>query len=393
MAANVPETIELRNRMYVLPQRQRRWLRASLWILIALPILAIAAFAFLAPPVFDWGGVADRIGRAVARDPWHASLFVLAAVASVLQLAYLQLAIRRERLVLTESGIRYESPLPQALQFLQPDWALRWSELSRARLVKSTVLSGPQAAVLVLETVYGARKLKPFQWVDPATYVAQSPWQLMRQASAMRGAQLEQVIADSPLIRFVATRFARLEIPPGWASSAAAYRLEKSPRAVAVAGTFAGLVLYALADAYLNTETYAGAPPYFVFAAGGVLAGGLAWVWLRAGDVPPTERSIVALLFGCALGAALHPGLLRLNQATDRAGLQTYRYVLRADLTLAPERAGPPALSFPRDAEYWKQFPQGSAHDFRLRRGGLRFYQIDMAPVNEALRRYYHEHK
>jgi len=391
MAANVPETQELRNRMYVLPRRQQRWLRASLWILVALPILAVAAFALLAPHGINWGELADRLGRAVARDPWHASLFVLAAVASVLQLAYLRLALQSERLVLTESGIRYESPLPQTLQFLQPDWALRWSELSRARLVKSTVLSGPQAAELVLETVYGVRKLKPFQWVDPQTYEAQSPWQLMRKASSMRGAQLEQVVADSPLIRFVAARFPRLELPPGWADRPAAYRLEKSPRAVALAGSFAGLVSYAVADAYLNTETYAAHPPYFVFAMAGVLAGGLSWIWLRAGDVPARERGIVAFLFGCALAAAMHPALLRVNQATDTVGLRTYQYALRPDLTLTPVLEGPPELRFPRDADYWSRFRSGSTHEFRLRRGGLRFYQIDMKPVNEVLRRYYRE--
>jgi hypothetical protein len=205
----------------------------------------------------------------------------------------------------------------------------------------------------------------------------------------MRGPELERTIAESPLMRFVSARVPRLEMRPGWAGAATAYALEKNRRALALVVLFIALVSYGIVDSYASAETYAGSPPYFLFAAAGLLAGGLAWIWLRAGEVPASERAVIAVLLGAALGAALHPGLLRANQLTDSAGLRTYRYTLEADLRLIPLESGPPALRFPRDLEYWMQFRRGSVHEFRLRRGGLGFYQIDMAPVHEALRAYY----
>ncbi|MCK7509538.1 MAG: hypothetical protein MZV70_39540 [Desulfobacterales bacterium] len=52
-------------------------------------------------------------------------------------------------------------------------------------------------------------------------------------------------------------------------------------------------------------------------------------------------------------------------------------------------RAGPPALEFPGHHEYWAQFKPGSVHQFELRRGGLGFYQLNMRPLEKALREYY----
>ena len=92
---------------------------------------------------------------------------------------------------------------------------------------------------------------------------------------------------------------------------------------------------------------------------------------------------------GCALAAALYPGLLRVNQLTDRGGLVSHRYALQADLSLKPVEDGLPVLRFPRYADYWAHFARGSLHEFALRRGGLGFYQVDMAPVNEDMRAWY----
>ena len=46
-------------------------------------------------------------------------------------------------------------------------------------------------------------------------------------------------------------------------------------------------------------------------------------------------------------------------------------------------------LRFPRYADYWMHFAPGSLHEFRLRRGALDFWQVDMTPVNEAMRAWY----
>jgi hypothetical protein len=394
MAANSPERLELRNRQYALPKRQQRWLSATMWILPTLPVVAIAVLLALhASGAIDGREAADKFTQGLARDPWGAAAAFLAFVLPALQIGYMRLASRNERLVLTEFEIRYESPLPPTLRFLQPSWGLRWSELSGARLAKSSLINGPLSAVLELETVYGKRQLRPYQWIDPQTYVAPNPWKLMRQASSLRGLQLEEAVAESALMKFVAGRVPRIKLVAGWASAAAPFALEKNPRALALVGLFVALVIYGIVDSYVDSETYAASPPYFFFSAIGALGGGLAWIWLRAGEVPSMERSVVAVFLAVALGAALYPGLLRANRWTDTVGLRTYRYTLEADLTLIPTQDGPPALRFGRDLEYWMQFRPGSTHEFRLRRGALGFFQLDMAPVHEALREYYWKNK
>jgi len=196
-------------------------------------------------------------------------------------------------------------------------------------------------------------------------------------------------ILDSPLMRFATARLRQLDTDAVLAGNSAGYALERSPRALAVVVLFFALVGYAFTDTVVNTDAYAGEPPYGLFAGWGVLGAGLAWLWMRAGEVPALERGVVALLLGAALGAALHPGLLRVNAATDADGPHTYRYRLLDDLTLQPPLQGLPPLDFSRYREYWRQFRPGSTHPIVLRRGALEFYQVDMAPLRAALRAFY----
>ncbi len=56
------------------------------------------------------------------------------------------------------------------------------------------------------------------------------------------------------------------------------------------------------------------------------------------------------------------------------------------------------SLSFPIFSilvvrEYWAQFESGSIHHFELRKGGLGFYQLNMAPVYAAMKEFYREHQ
>lgn len=384
------EQLELHNRLFVLPKRQRRWMRAATWGLAAAPIgVIVVALLLLAPEAIDWSRIADKVKESVARNPWDAISTLIAGVAGIAQIGYVLLAVRRERLILTPAEIRYQSPLPRALQFLQPSWSLRWSELTRASVAQNRWLRGPLSAVLTLVTIHGERKINPYQWVDPETFQPESAWQAMRKGSAMS----VEAAMESPVMRFAAARYPQLELKGDWAQGKARYALEKNSRALALAAVFVVLVVYAIADTAIGSETYAGAPPYFLCMAAGMLVAGLSWIWLRGGAVPVPERAFVALFVGAALGAALYPGLLRLNQLTDREGLQSYRYTLEADLSLTPLEPGLPALRFMRDFDYWMQFPRGSIHTFRLRRGALGFYQIDLAPLHEDLRRFYWKDK
>ena len=200
---------------------------------------------------------------------------------------------------------------------------------------------------------------------------------------------LRRAILDSPAVRFVGARLPRFETETSWDKVALPFALETNRRALAALALCAAFMIYGITDVVVNEEAYASQPPFGLFALFGLLAAVITGLWLRGAAVPFAERIGLAVVLGVTFGATLYPGLLRINQLTDTAGLQTYVYQLQGDGSLAPVRKGPPVLAFPRYADYWSSFSAGSLHEFRLRKGGLGFYQVDMAPINDAMHRYY----
>ena len=355
---------ELQNRMFVASPRDRRRALLVLTALVALTlILALAAVMLIVP---DDPSRRERLLRksieVFAHKKANVAALILFVAAFLAQLAYVARARRLERLIVDESGIRYRSPLPAGLQAVQPGWSLAWSAIGKASLRRSRLVRGPLAVELVLAPAGGGpeRVLRPHQWVDPRDMQA-------------------------PLVGLVEKHVAHFESnqePPGFA-------LERHPRTLAAITLIFALLAYAIADPLLGTETYAASPPLGINLVAGFVAALLAWRWLQAGAVPAPESAGVALLIGCVLVGALYPGLLRVNQLTDRDGLAAHPYALAPDLSLRPLERELPVLRFPRFADYWSHFPPGSLHEFRLRRGGLGFWQVDMAPVNEAMRAWY----
>jgi len=392
MATRTPARLALRNRLSAAPRVRLRERRAIALFGAALIVAAALVFTQLFEPAgaIDWQRLAERLRDKAAAGPWSAILLPLALIVlSVLQIGYLVLARRRERLILTENEMRYRSPLPGPLEALRPGWTLRWDEVNRARLYRRRGMSGPLSVRLELVTLRGTRRVAPWQWIDPQASEATLQGETLRGTRTLAGPPLLGAVLDSPLMRFATARLRQLDTDAVLAGNSAGYALEHSPRALAVVVLFFALVGYALTDTVVNTDAYAGEPPYGLFAGWGALGAGLAWLWMRAGEVPALERGVVALLLGAALGAALHPGLLRVNAATDADGPHTYRYRLLDDLTLQPPLQGLPPLDFSRYREYWRQFRPGSTHPIVLRRGALEFYQVDMAPLRAALRAFY----
>ena len=205
----------------------------------------------------------------------------------------------------------------------------------------------------------------------------------------MSSTEVREAIIESPVLRFMSAHVPRLELESSWGDMAAPLALEANARTLIALTILAALASYTLTDLVKNSETYATQPPYGWFAFGGLLVAILVTHWLRNGKIPLPESVVLGVLLGAIFGAALYPALLRVNQLTDAVGMGRYIYRLEADGSLAPLQAGPPTLSFPRFADYWASFKVGSVHEFNLRRGGLGFYQIDMAPVNKAMRRYF----
>ena len=112
--------------------------------------------------------------------------------------------------------------------------------------------------------------------------------------------------------------------------------------------------------------------------------------WMRRARVPTAESIAVAVLAGAAFGAALYPGLLRINAPTDTEGLTVHEYRMTAPSHFAPVREGLPLVDFPeRHAEFWSSQPAGTIEKFELRKGGLGFYQINMRPIYDRIESFY----
>jgi len=370
--------------------------RVALWIIGILTVGMLAVLAIMMiylahenSGAVNWDELRDKLIRKITTAPFDTTFVLLALLATVLQVIYVPLAQKRERLVLTDLGIEYVSPLPSMLQFLQRSWSLQWSQIRRADLKAGTVAYGPAFVTLTLDAGLTRRSLRPYMWVDPANYSRPPLGKLLNPGRPDPQTIITQVV-ESPLMRFMQNLpHIKLSLPN--VTTVTPFSLEKNPWALLFVIAFFVLIGYGLVDGIIaNTETYLGRPFYEYYVLGGGATTALG-VWLmRRAKVPWGESIIVATLTGGAFGAALYPGLLRLNQLSDDQGLQAYRYTMRQPADFVPTAEGLPEVHFPdRHREFWSQYAAGRTELFELRKGGLGFYQINMQPLYERIRNYY----
>ncbi|MCP4698408.1 MAG: hypothetical protein GY862_16385 [Gammaproteobacteria bacterium] len=307
---------------------------------------------------------------------------------------------KRERLILTTSGIRYQSPLLSFRRRSKADWSIEWPEITSAYL-KSAVLPfarGPLSIQLVLKTKSRTRKIIPCTWIDPATPKDSHPklqWQTFTPA------QTEHALNYCPVIKHLVE--AGVEVDRKKIQSGSKKSRQKSKPNVqfdllsnihtrfALIAMFA-LIAYAALDSYIfNQETYAAAPFYDTYLLGGGLTAALAAIWLFQAKIPKIESILLALLLGGASGVSMVPGMLRMNQWTDTNGLQRYAYVVKRDFSLHPSEAGLPVIRLTKDLDYWGSLPVDSVYYIELRKGGLDFYQMNMAPIYKNMQTFVNE--
>jgi hypothetical protein len=251
----------------------------------------------------------------------------------------------------------------------------------------------PRFAALELDSALGKRKVFLWRWAAADAALSapapdMRPWRERFFDVRGRGdaAQAAREIEESPLIRFA--RHAGFAIDTE-ALPRSDFSLESNRHALAGAMLVIALLCYAIVDLAANEEIYAVDPPLVLFAVGGAIAVLAGLLWFASAGVPRAETLGLSLLLGGAVGFAQYPGALRVNAATDSEGLRTYDYRLTSYVVFSPLDARVPELSFPGDADYWGQFKLGTVHPFSLRKGGLGFYQVDMAPVHTKMRDYF----
>jgi hypothetical protein len=371
-------------------------------LIIFVIFLMLAAFVFflfdepyevLNWSIKDWLQWLSDAWEKINNDPtkiWP----ILSLLFPFLHMVYMYQAHHRERFILTSSGIHYQSPMPGFLQWLKPDWSINWSMISGAYFKPAKLGRGPTSVFLVIETSVFSKKMTPCIWFDPNNS-EHPPSLLQLQWQSFSPQQTKHTLPHCPVTKY----FTRMgievktdKIDNLLSEQPLAFALESNRHSLTAMILFLTLFIYALLDLTLNPEAYVDKPFYQIYFWGGVFASLLVMGWLIWAKVPKSESIGIALFFGIAFGAALYPGLLRINQLTDTQGLQTYQYVLQSDYSLKSlDDEKLPRLYFLSDFDYWSHFEPESLHDIELRKGGLGFYQINMAPIYDDMREYFDE--
>jgi len=372
-------------------QRLGLWFAVIAIMITASVVVFVVWFSSASGKPVDWEAIAAKFLTKVSEDWFEPVAMVLGIVAVFIQFYYFSLAQRHERLTVTGLGISYVSPLPAAIRFLLPSWSLQWSQVRRVELKLNPLGPRPELVELIFHAGNQRRSVKPFVWVDAATYQPPS-WKdnFRHRVRALKADATLIEVMNSRLVQFVQS-LPQIKIETPDPNNVRPYALEKNPVALGLVILFFVFVVYALADTLVvGYESYVETPYYELYVLAGIALCVVGQQWMRRARVPTAESIAVAVLAGAAFGAALYPGLLRINQLTDTEGLTLYEYRMTAPSHFAPLREGLPLVDFPeRHAEFWSSQPAGTIEKFELRKGGLGFYQINMRPIYDRIESFY----
>lgn len=385
--------ITLRKRIHLLTARYNKWILGGVLLIFLLPFLLIA---LTAPSDADFG---QALQKELAED-WRLWVFL---VALPLAAVFYWVTIRHERLTVTSMGLEYRSLLRGPLAFLhslKPDWRLLWTEIQSASLREGIRLPRTRARQreLVLQVRHGeTRKLQPYAWyMEPDKNGLTLPG-----VFNLRDERFLAAVQASPLYRVIAERGLLEETPeaesverepsvkPFEDLPGGDFDLTSHPGMLALLGGLALVGGYALLDGiFLSPWRYLEAPPVGPMFAAGIAA--LTVALLLGRSAPTLERTTLAVLFALASAGAAHPGMLRVNAATDADGAAGYRYRQVATGRFeSVDHPDMPDLEFTRGMEFWEDFPPDAEREFVLARGDLGFWQLDLDEVRAAQRRFY----
>ncbi|MBI3777404.1 MAG: hypothetical protein HY274_00550 [Gammaproteobacteria bacterium] len=366
--------------------RRAHWIALALILLTPVLILAVMWQIFSTDPQAQerlWHG----LWNALTDRPDH----LLAVISMPFIMSYLaieQPARLKDKIVVDESGIALQRMSRLRLPFTPRGWFFPWARLRKTEL---SLVLGAASPVLVLSDGTRTQRVPVHEWVASDT-PRETVLRLQKERMQMRRKRIApeegmRLAEESALVRALRARNVAIQRPD--ASSPLMFDLFKNKHAAVTVMLLLVIGLYGAVDLVVLDETYAGFLPWTIWTLAGVAAAVLAYRWLSGAKLPPVIAIALSLMIGLDAGLAMYPGLLRLNRYTDTAGAQPHEYVLREYVRLEPLEAGLPVIEFGQGIEYWQQFKPGASYTLYLRRGGLGFYQIDLAPVYAETRAFY----
>jgi hypothetical protein len=379
-----------------------RWAIAGVFVLIFGGLVATTFLVFGGTFDMDPDVLANKFAQMpekLRKDPTQLIEFLLLLFAAPAHLWYMRRAAKFQRVFLDETGIRYQSPMPEFLRSLRPSWSLQWSQLRELRIALPRSMSHPNFVSLEFDAGQVKQKLhQALIWI-PADAAGQAAFPeepakkdsfFTFRPSALDPKEILRRVEQSAIVRYAKQAGVKVTSGP---MRQTGFALESNRHTLAATVLVIALLFYAVFDIAVYDESYAVEPPLVLFALGGAIAALAGMLWLASTGAPRAVTLGLALFIGGAAGFALYPGALRLNEATDSHGLRAYDYRLKEYAVFEPLDPALPNLDFSNYSDYWGQFKLGTTHQFELRKGGLGFYQVNMAPVRERMRAYFRGEK
>lgn len=333
------------------------------------------------------------IPEAWQKDPVNFILHSIMFVTLLPMSYYLIILYPREQLILTDTGIRFHSPLPQFLQWLRPSWSMNWSDLDEVKLAINPRVHRIEAVQLRLMGKDKPRLIKVSEW-----YIRHANAQFWWNNPLFKPMfistdkhQLDTQLRRSPLLKglneFGVTVIDARDEPVQHSG----FDLNDTPQTQRVLLAMALLGLYAAIDTVASNETYANTPPYLIITIAGVLLAFAVSRWLLSCKIPRMESIGMGFLIGVIFSVALYPGVLRINQLTGEK-LHQVEYRLGDDKRLYPVIKGYPVIDLTEQApDYWGTQKEGKSYTIMLHKGGLGFFQFDQEPIYAKYQQYYNK--
>lgn len=370
-------TAEFKARLYIY------FSGASLLILALLVIFPVVMFGLSLQqiPIIKWSAHAAKFWLSFIEDPQ----FYVIVGAVVAFTVWIKLRHKYEKLVFTREGIRYVSPYGgpwSFLQALQPGWMLPWSDVDKVVVQTLSAGLGKHIYRLVIAPGTSAKQVDyPLSW-------QRLPWPPgpPPRIGRPKPDEMARLILQSPLVLAFKQHGVAIEEQKGaLRGKARGYDIAQN-RGLMTAVVLAFILgFYFVGDTFIAADyAYLSAPPLWPFVPTAAL--GLWCGWRLGKTAPMVERSVVALLLGAALAAALYPGMLRLNAFTATGGHDIYAYTQISAGNFSPPDAALPPIHLDSNGDYWGQFKNGSTHRFRVVHGALGFYQLDTGRVMDEVR-------